>query len=254
MLEISIIKCLSDNYSYLIKDKKTNLVGVVDPSEFEPIDKEITMKFKRLDFILNTHHHSDHVGGNLELKKKYKSKIICSAYSKNSAPGADVKKNDGDLFIFGDTVFKVLHIPGHTLDHILFFSENAKVVFTGDTLFSLGCGRIFEGTYQQMFESLEKIKNLPKSTMIYCGHEYTLNNGKFNMSIDKENKKLKNKIADIESKLEKSIPSIPTSIEEEIETNIFLRCDSTKIKNNLKMNNSSKLEVFKKLRDLKDQF
>ena len=137
MLEISIIKCLSDNYSYLIKDKKTNLVGVVDPSEFEPIDKEITMKFKRLDFILNTHHHSDHVGGNLELKKKYKSKIICSAYSKNSTPGSDVKKNDGDLFIFGDTVFKVLHIPGHTLDHILFFSENAKVVFTGDTLFSL---------------------------------------------------------------------------------------------------------------------
>ena len=186
MLEISIIKCLSDNFSYLIRDKKTGLVGVVDPSEFEPVDKEIAIKFKKLDFILNTHHHNDHVGGNLDLKKKYKSKIICSAYGKSQIPGADIKKKDGEIFELGETIFKIFHIPGHTIDHILFFSENAKVVFTGDTLFSLGCGRVFEGTHEQMFKSIEKIKGLPKNTMIYCGHEYTDTNGKFCASIDGE--------------------------------------------------------------------
>ena len=254
MLEISIIRCLSDNYSYLIRDKKTNLVGVVDPSEFEPVDLEITKTYKRLDFILNTHHHHDHVGGNIDLKKKYNSKIICSSYDERRIPGADIKKNDGDKFSLGETAFKVIHIPGHTLGHIAFFSEEAKVIFTGDTLFSLGCGRIFEGTYEQMFASLEKIKKLPKNTMMYCGHEYTNNNGKFCASIDAKNIKLKNRIEIVKKTIQKNLPTIPVALGEELETNIFLRCDDKKIKNNLKMNNSSKLEVFTKLRNSKDQF
>ena len=254
MLEISIIKCLTDNYSYLIKDKKTNLIGVVDPSEFKPIDEEINKKYKKLDFILNTHHHNDHVGGNLDLIKKYKSKIICSAYGESKTPGADQKKKDGESFIFGNTIFKILHVPGHTIDHISFFSDEAKVIFTGDTLFSLGCGRVFEGTYEQMFKSLEKIKSLPKNTMIYCGHEYTDNNGKFCESIDRENLKLLNKLKENKKKLEKNNPTIPVSLYEELDTNIFLRCDDEKIKHNLKMNNCSNLEVFTKLRNLKDQF
>tara|TARA_B100000945_G_scaffold288934_1_gene261624 strand:- start:1132 stop:1896 length:765 start_codon:yes stop_codon:yes gene_type:complete len=254
MLEISIIKCLSDNFSYLIKDKKTNLVGVVDPSEFKPVDIEISKKYKKLDFILNTHHHNDHVGGNLDLKKKYKSKIICSAYGPSVIPGADIKKRDGESFSLGKTIFKILHIPGHTIDHISFFSEDAKVVFTGDTLFSLGCGRVFEGTYEQMFRSIERIKSLPKNTMIYCGHEYTESNGKFCASIDVENIKLLNKIREVKNKIKKNNPSIPVLLADELETNIFLRYDNEKIKHNLKMNNSSKLEVFTKLRNLKDQF
>tara|TARA_B100000945_G_scaffold311841_1_gene305595 strand:+ start:97 stop:861 length:765 start_codon:yes stop_codon:yes gene_type:complete len=254
MLEITIIKCLSDNYSYLIKDKKTNIVGVVDPSEFKAVDIEIEKKYKKLDFILNTHHHNDHTGGNLGLKKKYNSKIVCSSYSQKQIPGADIKKKDDDLFKFGNLNFKVMHIPGHTLDHISFFCDEAKVIFTGDTLFSLGCGRVFEGTYEQMFASIEKIKNLPKDTLIYCGHEYTLNNGKFCLSIDRENNKLLKKIDKIKKKLKKNSPTIPVSLDDELETNIFLRCDNEKIKRNLKMNNSSKLEVFTKLRNLKDQF
>ena len=176
MIKVSIIKCLTDNYSYLISDDSTNLVGVVDPSEFKTVDDEICKKYQKLDFILNTHHHSDHVGGNLDLKKKYNSKIVCSAYGKNKIPGADIKKKDGDFFIFGNTNFKIIHVPGHTLDHISFFSADSKIVFTGDTLFSLGCGRVFEGTMRQMLGSLEKIKNLPLSTLIYCGHEYTKKN------------------------------------------------------------------------------
>ena len=254
MLDISIIRCLSDNYSYLIRDKKTNLVGVVDPSEFDPVDLEISKTYKKLDFILNTHHHHDHVGGNIDLKKKYNSKIICSSYEEEKIPGSDIKKSDGDKFSLGETDFKVIHIPGHTLGHIAFYSEKASIIFTGDTLFSLGCGRIFEGTFEQMFKSLEKIKSLSKNTMIYCGHEYTNSNGKFCVSIDKDNTKLKNRIEDVKNKKEKKLPTLPVTLGEELETNIFLRCDDEKIKNNLKMNNGSKLEVFTKLRNLKDQF
>ena len=254
MLDVSIIKCLSDNYSYLIRDKKTNLVGVVDPSEFNPIDIEISKTYKKLDFILNTHHHNDHVGGNMDLKKKYNSKVICSSYDEKKIPGVDIKKNDGDQFSLGEIDFKIIHIPGHTLGHIAFYSEKANVIFTGDTLFSLGCGRVFEGTFEQMFESLEKIKSLSKNTMVFCGHEYTNKNAQFCISIDKDNKKLRDRIEDVKNKTKKKLPTLPVTLGEELETNIFLRCDDKKIKNNLKMNNSSKLEVFTKLRNLKDKF
>ena len=254
MLDVSIIKCLSDNYSYLIRDKKTNLVGVVDPSEFNPIDIEISKTYKKLDFILNTHHHNDHVGGNMDLKKKYNSKVICSSYDEKKIPGVDIKKNEGDQFSLGEIDFKIIHIPGHTLGHIAFYSEKANVIFTGDTLFSLGCGRVFEGTFEQMFESLEKIKSLSKNTMVFCGHEYTNKNAQFCISIDKDNKKLRDRIEDVKNKTKKKLPTLPVTLGEELETNIFLRCDDKKIKNNLKMNNSSKLEVFTKLRNLKDKF
>ena len=254
MLDISIIKCLSDNYSYLIRDKKTNLVGVVDPSEFNAVDSKISKTYKKLDFILNTHHHDDHVGGNMDLKKKYNSKIVCSSYDESRIPGVDVKKSDGDRFSLGETDFKIIHIPGHTLGHIAFYSEKTNVIFVGDTLFSLGCGRIFEGTFEQMFASLEKIKNLSKNAMVYCGHEYTNKNGQFCISIDKENIKLRGRIEDAKSKTQKKLPTIPTTLGEELETNIFFRCDNKKIKSNLKMDNASKLEVFTKLRNLKDKF
>ena len=190
----------------------------------------------------------------MDLKKKYNSKIICSSYDEKKIPGVDIKKSDGDQFSLGETNFKIIHIPGHTLGHIAFYSEKANVIFTGDTLFSLGCGRIFEGTFEQMFESLEKIKNLSKNTMMFCGHEYTNKNAQFCISIDKDNTKLRDRIEDVKNKTQKKLPTLPITLGEELETNIFLRCDNKKIKNNLKMNNSSKLEVFTKLRNLKDKF
>ena len=125
MIDILIINCLSDNYSYLIKDRKTNLIGVVDPSNFDQVDQKITETYKKLDFILNTHYHSDHVGGNINLKKKYNSKIICSSYEGDKIPGADIKKSDGENFVFGKTDFKVIHVPGHTQGHIAFFSKKS---------------------------------------------------------------------------------------------------------------------------------
>ena len=254
MIDISIIRCLADNYSYLIRDKETNIVGVIDPSEFNPIDLQIQKTYKKLDFILNTHHHLDHIGGNTELKKKYNSKIVCSSLDEKRIPGIDIKKNDGDNFSLGKTEFKVIDIPGHTMGHIAFFSEKAGVIFTGDTLFSLGCGKVFEGTFEQMFNSLQKISRLPKNTKIYCGHEYTIKNGEFCISIDKNNAKIKDRIQDSQSKFKKKLPSVPISIGEELETNIFLRCDNKKIRKSLKMDNSSKLEVFTRLRSLKDNF
>ena len=254
MLKVNIITCLQDNYSYVIHDTDTDIVGVVDPSEFAPIDNFIKKKFNKINFILNTHHHFDHTGGNLELKKKYNSKIIGSAEDERRIPGIDIKLLNDDVFKFGKIDFNIIFVPGHTSGHICFHSKKEKVIFTGDTLFSLGCGRVFEGTYLQMLDSLSLIKKLPRDTNIYCGHEYTKKNLEFCTKFEPDNKFLKDKKNWISAKLNKKEPTIPTTIENELKTNIFLRCDVFAVKKSLSMENSPEVEVFKKLRDLKDSF
>ena len=251
---IEIIPCLNDNFSYLIKDNQTNTVAIVDPSEFGPCDKRINQKFKKLDFIMNTHHHFDHVGGNTELKKKYGSKILGFEKDKKRIPAIDILLKDCQEFKIGSLSFKTIFIPGHTLGHIAFYFEKEKIIFTGDTLFSLGCGRVFEGTYKQMFESLNKIKNLPADTKIYCGHEYTKNNLGFCLKFNPNNNYLKDKEKVIKTKIKNDKPTIPSSIRDEIQTNIFLRYDDPDVKRALDLKNASDLEIFTKLRDLKDNF
>jgi hydroxyacylglutathione hydrolase len=253
-MDIEIIPCLNDNYSYLIKDDQTNTVAIIDPSEFGPCDEKINQKYKKLDFILNTHHHFDHVGGNTELKKKYSSKILGFEKDKKRIPSIDVLLKDDQEFRIGSLNFRTIFIPGHTLGHIAFYLEKEKIVFTGDTLFSLGCGRIFEGTYQQMFNSLNKIKSLPGETEIYCGHEYTNNNLEFCLKFNPNNNYLKEKEKIIKAKIKEKKPTIPTTIKDEIQTNIFLRYDDLDVKNTLNLKNAPDLEIFKKLRDLKDNF
>ena len=250
---IEIIPCLSDNYSYLIHEKKFNTVSIVDPSEFKTCDEAIK-KYKRLDFILNTHHHIDHVGANLELKKKYNSKILGSDSDKNRIPGIDIFLKENQKQKIGNLEFEVIFIPGHTKGHIAFFFRKEKIAFTGDTLFSLGCGRVFEGTHEEMFNSLNKIKKLPPDTKIYCGHEYTKTNLNFCLTYDPKNKLLKEKQVDILKKLNSNQPTIPSTLGQEIETNIFLRCNDPEIKHAIGLKDSSELEVFSKLRDLKDTF
>ena len=250
---IEIIPCLSDNYSYLIHEKKFNTISIVDPSEFKSCDEAIK-KYKKLDFILNTHHHADHVGANLELKKKYNSKILGSDSDKNRIPGIDIFLKENQKQKIGNLEFEVIFIPGHTKGHIAFFFRKEKIAFTGDTLFSLGCGRVFEGTHEEMFNSLNKIKNLPPDTKIYCGHEYTKTNLNFCLTYDPTNKLLKEKQVDILKKLNSNQPTIPSTLGQEIETNIFLRCNDPEIKHNIGLKDSSELEVFSKLRDLKDTF
>ena len=250
---VEIIPCLNDNYSYIIHEKETNTVSIVDPSEFEACDKSIN-KYKKLDFILNTHHHVDHVGANIELKKKYKSKILGSDSDKDRIPGIDIFLKDNQKQKIGNLEFKVIFTPGHTKGHIVYFFNKEKIAFTGDTLFSLGCGRVFEGTYEEMYNSLNKIKSLPLDTKIYCGHEYTKSNLNFCSAYDSRNYLLKKKEIDIQKKLNSNQPTIPSTLEQEIKTNIFLRCNDPDVKQALGLKDSSEIEVFSKLRDLKDSF
>ena len=252
-MKIEIISCLSDNYSYLIHDEESNTVAVIDPSEFKPCDK-IIKKYNKLDFILNTHHHADHVNGNLELKKKYNSKILGFSQDKRRIPGIDILLEENQKQKIGNLEFDVIFIPGHTKGHIAFFFSKEKIAFTGDTLFSLGCGRVFEGTHEEMFYSLNKIKNLPPDTKIYCGHEYTKSNLNFCLAYDPHNIFLKEKAIDIQKKLNSNLPTIPSILGQEIKTNIFLRCNDPEIKLALDLKDSSEVEVFSKLRDLKDSF
>ena len=238
-MKIEIIPCLNDNYSYLIYERETNSVSIIDPSDFSTCDK-IIKKYKKLDFILNTHHHSDHVDGNLKLKEKYNAKILGFGLDKHRIPGINILLKEDQKQKIGNLEFEVIFIPGHTKGHIAFYFDKEKIVFTGDTLFSLGCGRIFEGTYKQMFDSLNKIKKLPKDTEIYCGHEYTLQNSKFCAVHDSNNLQLKNKITQIKEKLNNGLPTVPTILYDEIQCNIFLKAED--------------LQTFSKLRDLKDNF
>ena len=178
-MKIEIIKCLQDNHSYLIIDEENQTACVIDPSESAPIINYLDNSKINLKFILNTHHHYDHVGGNLELKKKYNSKVVGFIGDKNRIPEIDISLEDNQIWKQDNFEAKIYHIPGHTTGHIAYYFFNEKKIFTGDTLFSLGCGRIFEGTHEEMFNSLNKIKNLSDDTEIYCGHEYTLQNSKF---------------------------------------------------------------------------
>ena len=239
-MKIQIIPCLKDNYSYLIIDEKKNIACVIDPSEADPVIKYLEDNEIELKFILNTHHHYDHVGGNHELKKKYGASVIGYKDDKERIPEIDILVNDQETWVYENFEAKIIHIPGHTLGHICFYFYKEESVFTGDTLFSLGCGKIFEGTYSQMFESLMKLKKLPQNTKIFCGHEYTKQNSKFCIMHDANNKNLKNKVNDIEIKLKNNLPTIPSTIKDELECNIFFR--------------SNNIETFSKLRDLKDKF
>ena len=239
-MRIQTIPCLNDNYSYLIIDEKKNIACVIDPSDAVPIIDYLENTKIKLKFILNTHHHYDHVGGNQKLKEKYGASVIGYIGDKERIPGIDILVNDQETWIYESFEAKIIHIPGHTLGHICFYFYNEQSIFTGDTLFSLGCGKLFEGTYLQMFNSLMKLKVLPKNTKIFCGHEYTKQNSKFCIAHDKNNEKLKAKINDMELKLKNGFSTMPSTIADELECNIFLK--------------SNNVETFSKLRDLKDNF
>jgi len=239
-MKIEIIKCLQDNYAYLVIDETNNISLVIDPSESKPIIDYVEKNKLNLKFILNTHHHFDHVGGNKELKKKYNSKVIGFEKDKNRIPEIDITLSDKEIWKSNKFEAKIYHIPGHTSGHVCYHFFNQDILFTGDTLFSLGCGRIFEGTYEEMFSSLQLIKSFPEETKIYCGHEYTLKNSEFCIKYDENNSILREKIRYVNAKLEKGLPTVPSTIKEELDCNIFLR--------------SKDVESFSKLRDLKDKF
>ncbi len=239
-MKVITVKCLDDNFSYIVLDEKNNNACVIDPGESKPIIDKVKKEKINLRYILNTHHHDDHVAGNLELKKKFNCKIIGFIKDKDNIPGIDITVKDRELYKSEDFEFITYHTPGHTNGHVIFHFHKLNYLFTGDTLFSLGCGRIFEGSYDQMFKSLSIIKNFPKDTMIYFGHEYTLKNSKFCIHHDTSNNRLKNKIFEISEKLKNKLSTTPTNLKDELDCNIFLKCED--------------LNSFSKLRELKDNF
>ena len=238
--EIHQIPLWEDNYIYIFIDKATSKTAVVDPGSAEPVNQFLQEKRLRLDLILSTHHHYDHIGGNLELKEKWACPVYGFAEDRHRIPGIDIGLYEGDLCSVGNTQFEVLFLPGHTLGHIAFLNPQNHILFCGDTLFAMGCGRLFEGSREQMFSSLQKIKKLPPKTQIYCAHEYSLKNARFALSLEPENQDLQKRFQKISALRKKNKPTVPFELEEELLTNPFLR--------------SSSLAEFSHRRELRDSF
>nr|ACU18557.1 unknown [Glycine max] len=254
-LQIELVPCLKDNYAYLLHDVDTGTVGVVDPSEAVPVIDALSRKNRNLTYILNTHHHHDHTGGNVELKARYGAKVIGSGTDKKRIPGIDIHLNDGDKWMFAGHEVRVKDTPGHTQSHISFYFPGSGAIFTGDTLFSLSCGKLFEGTPQQMLSSLKKIMSLPDNTNIYCGHEYTLNNTKFALSIEPENEELQSYAAQVAYLRSKGLPTIPTTLKMEKACNPFLRTSSAAIRQSLNIAaTANDAEALGGIRQAKDNF
>ena len=253
-MKIKIVKCLTDNYSYIIFDERTLSAAVIDPSEADPIINQIEQNNLVLKYIFNTHHHYDHVGGNQKLKEKYSCKVVGFEKDEHRIPDIDIGLKDNEKWKNELFECEVKHIPGHTSGHICIYIKKLNALFTGDTLFSLGCGRIFEGTYKEMYDSLNMLKRFPNDTKIYCGHEYTKKNSDFCLSIDKNNSNLIEKIKKINKNINNGIPTIPSILADELSCNIFLRSNNLDIQKQLGINSSDPIETFAKLRDLKDNF
>lgn len=253
---ISIIPCLDDNYSYLVHNEKEGIVAVVDPSESGPVERRIKDLGLGLDYILNTHHHHDHVGGNLSLKETFGAKVVGPAADRARIPGLDVALAGGDVWSdLGEDVC-VFDTPGHTVGHAVFYMPESSALFAGDTLFSLGCGRLFEGTPHEMLKSLQLICELPPETLVYCGHEYTESNVRFAVHVDPDNMDLKRRVEQVREQRAAGQPTVPTTLETEMKTNPFLRAQDESIRERVGMPGGvwSEADVFAKLRAMKDIF
>jgi hydroxyacylglutathione hydrolase len=253
-LEIELLPILSDNYVYLLRDSARGATGVVDPGVAEPVLARLDQAGWKLDWILSTHHHQDHTGGNLELKRRTGCRIAGPAGEREAIPGIDLELREGDVFELGDARAAVLETPGHTRGHISYWFEDSSALFCADTLFSLGCGRVFEGTSPQMWASLEKLAALPAATRIYCGHEYTQSNARFALTVDPGNPALQRRAAEVDRLRAAGQPTIPSTIGAERETNPFLRARDPQIRRGLGLAAARDAEVFAEIRRRKDRF
>jgi hydroxyacylglutathione hydrolase len=251
-LEIEPVPCLRDNYAYLIRDEKAGLCAVVDPSEPTPVVNALKRRGWQLTHILNTHHHHDHTGGNASLKEAFGAEVVGPGKDRERIPAIDTGVDEATNWRFGACEVRVLEIPAHTRAHIAFVFSGAA--FTGDTLFAMGCGRLFEGTPEMMWRSLSKLMTLPDQTLVYCGHEYTLNNGRFALTLEPKNAALTERMQVVEAQRAKGTPTVPSAIGLEKATNPFMRPDSAEIRNGLGLGGASDVEVFAEMRRRKDSF
>lgn len=224
-LDIAVIPLLRDNYGYLLHDPATGTTGAVDPSEAQPMLDAAAARGWKISHILNTHHHNDHCGGNLGIKQATGAKVVGPAYDRDRIPGIDVAVDEKSGFDLAGHHADVLFIPGHTRGHIAFHFADSDAVFCGDTLFSIGCGRTFEGTAQQMWDSLLKLRALPDKTFIYCGHEYTEANCRFALTVEPENRDLVEVAAAVKQARAQGDKTIPSNLGIEKFCNPFLRAD-----------------------------
>lgn len=253
-LEIHQIPVLSDNYVYLARDPASAATAVVDPAVVEPVLDALAERGWTLTHILNTHHHMDHVGGNMELKAHTGCTIVGPRADRARIPGIDVEVGDGERYMLGEAEAQVFDVPGHTRGHIAYWFAESQALFCGDTLFAMGCGRLFEGTPEQMWTSLSKLKALPGETRIFCAHEYTQANGRFALSVEPGNEDLVARMREVDEKRAQGLPTVPSTIEAELATNPFLRPDSAHLQETVGLPGGGLVEVFARTRALKDSF
>lgn len=254
MLTILQLPVLNDNYIYLIHDPVSGETAAVDPAVAQPVLNILDQKGWQLTAILNTHHHSDHVGGNLELKQLTGCTVIAPFSDRHRIPGLDRSVVDGDVITLGKHSARVISTPGHTSGHVVYHFADDNMLFCGDTLFVMGCGRLFEGTAEQMWHSLQKLKILPGSTQVYCAHEYTQANGRFALTVEPDNRELQQRMEIVNQLRAKHLPTVPSTIEQELATNPFFREDSLALRNTIKKMDNTPVEVFAEVRQLKDNF
>lgn len=251
-LEIHQFPCLSDNYGVLIHDPEANVTASIDAPETEAVRAALAEKGWTLTHILTTHYHADHTDGNEPLKAESGCTIVGPRAEASKVRGIDIEVGDGDTYQFGNFEIQVFDTPGHTGGHISYWVPGASVAFVGDTVFSLGCGRVFEGDARMMWSSLSKIIALPPETVLYCGHEYTQSNADFALTIEPGNPALQARADEVKSLRAAGKPTLPTPLGKELETNPFLRPGSPEIRTNLDMEDAEDWEVFGEVRRRKD--
>jgi hydroxyacylglutathione hydrolase len=254
-MQIYRISALSSNYVFLLHDASQHIAAIVDPGDALPVLKKVDELGAEVVAIFNTHHHWDHVDGNLQVLQRFPNAVVyASRQDRGRIPGQQVELEAGDRVEFGDREAEVLFLPGHTHGHIAYYfspiADGSGELFCGDVLFSAGCGRLKEGTPAQMMESLRQIRALPENTRVWCAHEYTLSNLEFAMTIDRENSELQARLSQV--KATRNQPTIPTYLGLEKRTNPFLRWDAPEIQK--AMSQTGEVETFAALRQKKDHF
>jgi hydroxyacylglutathione hydrolase len=253
-MEIHLIPALRDNYIHLMRDPATGATGVVDPAEAGPVVEALAARGWRLTHIFNTHHHGDHIGGNTTLKARFSAPIIAARADLARIPDVDIAVAEGESVAFGALTAMVMEIPGHTVGHIAFWFRDAAVVFCGDTLFALGCGRLFEGTAGQMWSSLDRLRALPDHTVVCCGHEYTLANAHFAVTLEPGNAELVARAAAVADLRARGLPTLPTTIGLERRANPCLRVDVPEVQRAVNLTGADPAVVFAEIRHRKDIF
>ena len=253
-LAIHMFPCLTDNYGYLLRDEDSGATAAVDTPDAAEILAQLAGKGWRLTHIFNTHHHADHAGGNLALKRETGCTIVGPRADAARIPGIDVAVGEGDTVTLGGHRAAVFDTPGHTRGHIVYHFAEARAAFVGDTLFALGCGRLFEGTPAQMWSSLQKILSWPDDTRLYCAHEYTQSNARFALTVEPHNGALRARAEAVAKLRAAGRSTVPSTLAEERATNPFLRPQSRDLRATIELPSAADVEVFAKTRALKDAF